>query len=44
MRWFTRRKPADVWDEPILAPIGDIDAAERIRNICQAAWASAAAV
>jgi hypothetical protein len=44
MRWFTRRKPADIWDEPILGPIGDIEAAERIRNICQAAWASAEAV
>ncbi|UPK28898.1 hypothetical protein [Bradyrhizobium sp. 195] len=44
MKWFARRQPADVWDEPIEGPIGDIDAAERIRNICQAARAGAEAV
>ena len=44
MKWFARRQPADIWDEPIQGPIGDIDAAERIRNICQAARAGAEAV
>ena len=41
MRWFARQKPGDIWDEPIQWPIGDIDAADRIRSICQAALASA---
>ena len=39
MRWFVRKEPKDIWDEPIQGPIGDIEAAERIRNICQAARA-----
>ncbi|WP_025038069.1 hypothetical protein [Bradyrhizobium sp. DOA9] len=43
MNWFARRKPADIWDEPIGAPLGDIEAADRIRNICQAARAIAEA-
>ncbi|MEY9179003.1 hypothetical protein ABIG06_000709 [Bradyrhizobium sp. USDA 326] len=41
MKWFARRQPADIWDEPVQAPIGDIEAADQIRNICQAARASA---
>ncbi|MCP3476247.1 hypothetical protein NLM33_39195 [Bradyrhizobium sp. CCGUVB1N3] len=41
MKWFARQKGADVWDEPIQWPIGDIEAADRIRNICQSASASA---
>ncbi|MHC4042557.1 hypothetical protein [Bradyrhizobium sp. 23AC] len=44
MKWFARRQPADIWDEPIQGPIGDIDAAERIRSICEAARAGAEAV
>ena len=44
MKWFARRQPADIWDEPIQGPIGDIDAAERIRAICEAARAGAEAV
>ncbi|MBR0700046.1 hypothetical protein JQ599_09040 [Bradyrhizobium diazoefficiens] len=44
MKWFARRQPADIWDEAILGPLGDIDAAERIRNICEAARAGAEAV
>ncbi|MCA1415809.1 hypothetical protein I6F30_32490 [Bradyrhizobium sp. NBAIM20] len=43
MKWCARREPADVWDEPIGGPLGDIDAADRIRNICQAARAIAEA-
>ncbi|MGY8661610.1 hypothetical protein Q3C01_04485 [Bradyrhizobium sp. UFLA05-109] len=41
MKLFARQKPSDVWDEPIQWPIGDIAAADRIRNICQSASASA---
>lgn len=42
MRWFVRKQPRDIWDEPVDGPIGDIEAAERIRNICEAASALAA--
>ena len=41
MRWFVRKQLKDIWDEPIQGPIGDIEAADRIRNICQAASALA---
>ncbi|WFU43135.1 hypothetical protein QA640_12195 [Bradyrhizobium sp. CB82] len=41
MKWFARQKLSDVWDEPIQWPIGDIEAADRIRDICQSASASA---
>jgi hypothetical protein len=41
MRWFTREQPKDIWDESVPWPLGDIEAAELIRNICQAATASA---
>ncbi|MCK1712547.1 MULTISPECIES: hypothetical protein [unclassified Bradyrhizobium] len=42
MKWFARQKPGDIWDEAIEWPLGDIEAAERIRAICEAAMASAA--
>jgi hypothetical protein len=42
MRWFTKQKPPEIWDEPIAWPIGDIEAAHRIRDICRAAADSAA--
>jgi hypothetical protein len=42
MKWFARQKPGDIWDEAIEWPLGDIEAAERIRAICEAAAASAA--
>ncbi|MET4603857.1 hypothetical protein ABIB90_003342 [Bradyrhizobium sp. JR4.1] len=42
MEWFARKKAGDVWDETVEGPLGDIDAAERIRAICDAAAASAA--
>jgi len=42
MRWFARKTRRDIWDEAIEGPLGDIDAAERIRAICDAASASAA--
>jgi hypothetical protein len=42
--WFAKEKPRDIWDEAIAWPIGDIEAAERIRTICQSATASAEVV
>ena len=42
MRWFKRQKPAEIWDEPIQWPIGDIEAAHKIRDICHSAADSAA--
>lgn len=42
MKWFARQKPDDIWDEAIEGPLGDIDAAARIRAICDAAAACAA--
>ena len=42
MRWFNKPKPKDIWDEPIAWPIGDIEAAHRIREICASAADSAA--
>lgn len=41
MRWFNKSKPTEVWDEAIEWPIGDIEAAHRIREICNAAADSA---
>lgn len=41
MRWFNKSKPTEVWDEAIEWPIGDIEAAHRIREICRAAADSA---
>ena len=41
MRWFRKEKPRDIWDEAIEWPLGDIEAAERIRDICRSAGDSA---
>jgi hypothetical protein len=41
MLWSNRQKPVDVWDEAIQWPLGDIEAAEKIRTICRAATVSA---
>jgi hypothetical protein len=41
MRWFNRSKPREIWDEPIEWPVGDIEAAHKIRDICRAAADSA---
>lgn len=38
---FGRDKPGEVWDEPVDGPLGDIEAAERIRAICRSAADSA---
>ena len=42
MKWFARKTRKDVWDETIEWPLGDIEAAARIRAICDAAAQSAA--
>lgn len=39
MKWFAKQMPADIWDETIEGPLGDIEAAARI---CDAAAQSAA--
>jgi hypothetical protein len=44
MRWFTSSKRKDIWDEEIQWPIGDIEAAHRIREICRSAADSAGKV
>jgi hypothetical protein len=40
-RWFDKGERKEVWDEEIQWPIGDIDAAHRIREICRSAVGSA---
>lgn len=42
MRWFARKMRQDIWDEAIEGPLGDIEAAARIRAICDSASAIAA--
>jgi hypothetical protein len=42
VRWFNNKvQPRDIWEEPVPVPLGDIDAAERIRTICRSATDSA---
>ena len=41
MWWFDRPKRQEVWDEEIQWPIGDIEAAQKIRGICRSAADSA---
>lgn len=41
MWWFNRGERKEIWDEEIQWPIGDIGAAQRIRNICRSAADSA---
>ena len=41
MMWFKKTRPPEIWEEPIAEPIGDIEAAHRIREICRAAADSA---
>jgi hypothetical protein len=40
-RRFGKDKQKEVWDDPIEEPVGDIEAAKRIRVICRAAADSA---
>jgi hypothetical protein len=41
MWWFTRQERKEIWDEEIQWPIGDIEAAHKIREICRSALDSA---
>jgi hypothetical protein len=41
MRWFNKEKRQEIWDEIIQWPIGDIEAAHKIREICRSAIDSA---
>jgi hypothetical protein len=41
MLLFKKTKQAEIWDEAIEWPIGDIEAAHRIREICRSAAGSA---
>jgi hypothetical protein len=41
MRWFHKEKQPDVWEVADEQPLGDIDAAHKIRDICAAAGAIA---
>jgi hypothetical protein len=41
MWWFSSGKRTEIWDETIQWPIGDIEAAHRIREICRSAADSA---
>lgn len=41
MWWFDRGERKEIWDQEIQWPIGDIEAAHRIRQICRSAVDSA---
>jgi hypothetical protein len=41
MRWFDKTERAEVWEETTEQPIGDIQAAHKIREICRSALDSA---
>lgn len=41
MRWFGRSERREIWDETVQWPIGDIEAAKKIRDICRTAADSA---
>ena len=41
MWWFNKSKREEIWDEQIQWPIGDIEAARKIRDICRSAADSA---
>jgi hypothetical protein len=41
MGWFDKGKQKEIWDDEVRWPIGDIEAAHRIRNICRSAVDSA---
>ncbi len=44
MKWFGKEEPKEVWEEATSSPLGDIEAGERIRNICRSVADSAAVV
>jgi len=41
MQWFKRVRRKDIWEEAVEGPLGDIEAAKRIREICSSAADSA---
>ena len=41
MWWFNKGKRKEIWDDDTQSPIGDIEAAHRIRDICRSAVDSA---
>src|SRR5450432_3398924 len=41
MWWFNQGKREEIWDETVAWPIGDIEAAHKIRDICRSAADSA---
>lgn len=41
MWWFSKSKRKEIWDEDIQWPLGDIEAAHKIRDICRSAADSA---
>jgi hypothetical protein len=41
MWWFDKGKRKEIWDEDIQWPIGDLEAAHKIRGICRSAADSA---
>ena len=41
MWWFNKARTVDIWDEKVETPLGDIEAAHRVRDICRAASDSA---
>jgi hypothetical protein len=41
MRLFNKAQRKEIWDEPVKEPVGDIAAAQRIREICRSAADSA---
>jgi hypothetical protein len=41
MRWFSQSRPKEIWDEEIRWPLGDLEAARKIREICDSAAMSA---
>ena len=41
MRWFQKDRPPDVWEFAANQPLGDIGAAQKIREICASAGAIA---
>lgn len=44
LKWFSKAKPAEIWEEASPSPLGDIEAAESIRNICRSVADGAAVV
>lgn len=38
---FNKKRPNEAWDEGVQGPLGDIEAAERIRSICRSGAESA---